>query len=203
MPLIAGTLLERAADHAMGKEEVLEVIAAEARAVEHRVATQALDRGVVQALAEDHLGVAVQERGAGAPEAVPEKHVVAGLGVGVGSFFDVDEATDDVDEDPEPDGPVAMVPAPHPTPWMTIEQTSRIEDLPNFVISDPRLVLYDVAAGRQLARTWLTPAQPPGSKKRRGAVRVYVCDASGSMKGARARFRDAVDAVADFSKVEG
>ncbi len=114
------------------------------------------------------------------------------LGVGVGSFFDVEESTDEGDEDPEPSGPVPMVQAPYPTPWMTLEQTSRIEDLSNFVISDPRLVLYDLAAGRQLARTFLTPAQPPGQKKKKGAVRVYVCDASGSMKGARARFRDAV-----------
>lgn len=120
-----------------------------------------------------------------------EKWTTFELGVGVGSFFDVEEVTDEVDDEVEPVGPAPMVPAPHPTPWMTIEQTSRIEELPNFIISDPRLVLYDLAAGRQLARSWLLPATPPARKKR-GAVRVYVCDASGSMRGARARFRDAV-----------
>jgi hypothetical protein len=77
---------------------------------------------------------------------------------------------------------------------MSIELAQGIEELPDFVIGDPRLVLYDLASQRQLVRAHFEPQQEPPRppKVRRGAVRVYVLDASGSMGGARARFRDAI-----------
>ncbi|MFY0575356.1 hypothetical protein ACN28S_14195 [Cystobacter fuscus] len=82
---------------------------------------------------------------------------------------------------------------PHPTQNMTFERTGGLHDVHNFVLSDPRMLLYDLASHRQLVRAYLEDEPPPEpKKKKRTAVRVYVCDASGSMHGARARFRDAL-----------
>jgi hypothetical protein len=82
---------------------------------------------------------------------------------------------------------------PYPTQSLVIDTTNAFDELGNFVISDPRSILYDVASGRQLVRAYVTDEPPPEKKKmKRTAVRVYVCDASGSMQGARARFRDAI-----------
>jgi len=82
---------------------------------------------------------------------------------------------------------------PYPTQSLVIDTTNAFDELGNFVISDPRSILYDVASGRQLVRAYVTDEPPPERKKmKRTAVRVYVCDASGSMQGARARFRDAI-----------
>lgn len=64
-----------------------------------------------------------------------------------------------------------------------------------FLIEDPRRVLYDLAGGRQWVLRFREPApsrQPAPRRVRRSSVRVYLCDASGSMHGHRARFRDAL-----------
>lgn len=88
--------------------------------------------------------------------------------------------------------PVKRTRVPWPTAEMEFETTSRLSDLRNFVITDPRLVMHAVASGQQLARAYFEVEAKPKRKSRRSAVRVYVCDASGSMRGPRARFRDAV-----------
>ncbi|NVJ10340.1 VWA domain-containing protein [Myxococcus sp. AM001] len=82
---------------------------------------------------------------------------------------------------------------PYPTQTMTYETTGSLHEVHNFVLTDPRMLLRDLAASHQLVRAYLDDEPPPRPRKvKRTAVRVYVCDASGSMHGARARFRDAI-----------
>lgn len=116
------------------------------------------------------------------------------LASGCARYFDVEDTLSEevVAQDPRKvrQGPRRV---PYPTQALTLETTSKLDELSNFVISDPRSILYDVASGRQLVRAYVTDEAPPEPKKmKRTAVRVYVCDASGSMQGARARFRDAI-----------
>jgi len=66
--------------------------------------------------------------------------------------------------------------------------TGRVAEVSDFVVEDPRRLVHDLASGAQRVRrvvggTALRPA-------RRVRARVYVADASGSMRGARARLRD-------------
>lgn len=83
--------------------------------------------------------------------------------------------------------------APYPTRSMTFQHTNSLDELASFVISHPRRVLHDLAAGRQLVRAYLEELPPPRPRKeKKRAVRVYLCDASGSMHGPRARLRDAI-----------
>ncbi len=82
---------------------------------------------------------------------------------------------------------------PYPTERMAYELATGLHEVGDFVIRDPRTLMYDLAAGQQQVRAYLElepPAEP--RRLRKTAVRVYVLDASGSMMGARARFRDAV-----------
>lgn len=82
---------------------------------------------------------------------------------------------------------------PYPTQLMTYETTHSLDQLNHFVLDRPGMLVLDLASGRQLVRTYLeeAPTQAP-RKIQKTAVRVYVLDASGSMHGARARFRDAI-----------
>lgn len=126
-----------------------------------------------------------------------ERFQVFELAIGVGRFFDVEAAEGEEVVLPEAAGAGPGAPrrrVPYPTPDMAIDLARGPQDAPNFVISDPRLVLHDLAQGRQLARAYFeaTVPEPMRRRVRRGTVRAYVCDASGSMRGARARFRDAV-----------
>lgn len=124
----------------------------------------------------------------------PEQLSAFELAAGCGRYFDVEDAlTEEVVE--MNTRKVRPVPrrVPYPTPNMTFERTGGLHEVHNFVISDPRLVLYELAAHSQMVRAYLEDEPPPRLKKlKRTAVRVYVCDASGSMHGARARFRDAI-----------
>ncbi|HLL83299.1 MAG TPA: hypothetical protein VK420_11630, partial [Longimicrobium sp.] len=113
------------------------------------------------------------------------------LAAGCLRFFDVEEALS-VEESEEQlvarrrrRGPRRVS---YPTQRMTFEATSSLHDVNNLVISDPRTFLYDLASGRQPVRAYLEEDEPPPAPKRlkRTAVRVYVCDASGSMYGSRA-----------------
>ena len=79
---------------------------------------------------------------------------------------------------------------PYPTADMSFATAKDIGELNHFVISDPRMVLYDLASGTQLVRAYYERPEQKAKKTRRSAVRVYVCDASGSMRGHRARFRE-------------
>ncbi|HYO58862.1 vWA domain-containing protein [Archangium sp.] len=124
----------------------------------------------------------------------PEQLTAFELAAGCARYFDVEDSlTEEVVE--VNTGKVRPVPrrVPYPTQNMTFERTGGLHDVHNFVISDPRMLVYDLAAHSQTVRAYLEDEPPPRPKKmKRTAVRVYVCDASGSMHGARARFRDAI-----------
>lgn len=115
------------------------------------------------------------------------------LAAGCAGYFDVEDAlAEEVELAPGAARPGPRR-VPYPTQVMTFETTGSLDELSNFVISDPRTFLYDLASNRQVVRAYLEEPAPPAPRKvRRTAVRVYLCDASGSMHGARARFRDAI-----------
>ncbi|MGC4118291.1 MAG: vWA domain-containing protein [Myxococcales bacterium] len=113
-----------------------------------------------------------------------EKWAVFELAAGFGNFFEV-EGDEEIILSV---GPPKRV--PYPSSQMAIDLARSTDEAPNFVVTDPRTILYDLASDRQLVRAWYEPGVV--EKRRRSSVRVYVCDASGSMAGARARFRDAV-----------
>ncbi|WP_257460899.1 vWA domain-containing protein [Archangium lipolyticum] len=124
----------------------------------------------------------------------PEQLAAFELAAGCGRYFDVEDSlTEEVVEVNTQKVRPAPKRVPYPTQNMTFERTGSLHDVHNFVISDPRMLLHDLASHRQMVRAYLEDEPPPQVKKmRRTAVRVYVCDASGSMHGARARFRDAL-----------
>ncbi|HEY3450777.1 MAG TPA: vWA domain-containing protein [Myxococcales bacterium] len=113
-----------------------------------------------------------------------EKWSVFELAAGFGNFFEV-EGDEEIILSV---GPPTRV--PYPSSQMAIDVAHSTAEAPNFVVTDPRTILYDLASDRQLVRAWYEPGVV--EKRRRTSVRVYVCDASGSMQGHRARFRDAV-----------
>ncbi|WNG16259.1 VWA domain-containing protein [Cystobacter fuscus] len=124
----------------------------------------------------------------------PEQRAAFDLAAGCARYFDVEDVLSDevIEVNTRKVRPVPRL-VPHPTQNMTFERTGGLHDVHNFVLSDPRMLLYDLASHRQLVRAYLEDEPPPEpKKKKRTAVRVYVCDASGSMHGARARFRDAL-----------
>lgn len=124
----------------------------------------------------------------------PEQLAAFELAAGCARYFDVEDALSEeiVQADTKTLRPVPRR-VPYPTQTMTFEMTGSLHEVHNFVLTDPRLVVYDMAAQRQMVRAYQEEEPPPRSKKvKRTAVRVYVCDASGSMHGARARFRDAI-----------
>nr|WP_216623381.1 vWA domain-containing protein [Corallococcus exercitus] len=124
----------------------------------------------------------------------PEQLATFDLAAGCARYFDVEDALSE--EIVEQDAAAARaIPrqVPYPTQTMSFASTGSLDEVHHFVITDPRRILQDLAAHRQLVRTYLDDAPPPKPRKvKRTAVRVYVCDASGSMHGARARFRDAL-----------
>jgi Mg-chelatase subunit ChlD len=124
----------------------------------------------------------------------PEQLATFELAAGCARYFDVEDALAEeiVLADTQKARPVARR-VPYPTQTMTFETTGSLHEVHNFVLTDPRTLLRDLAANRQLVRAYLEEEPPAKSRKvKRTAVRVYVCDASGSMHGARARFRDAI-----------
>jgi len=119
------------------------------------------------------------------------------LAAGCARFFDVEEALADEGTDEMwvmPERRRSPRRVPYPTQRMTFETTGSLSEVNHFVIHDPRTFLYDLASGRLAVRAYLEEevALPKPRKVKRTAVRVYVCDASGSMSGARSRFRDAL-----------
>ena len=124
----------------------------------------------------------------------PEQLSAFELAAGCARYFDVEDAlSEEIVEEPGPKKRPVPRQVPYPTQHMTFERTGGLHEVHNFVLSDPRMVLYDLAAHRQMVRSYLEIDPPPQRKKMtRTAVRVYVCDASGSMHGPRARFRDAL-----------
>ncbi len=124
----------------------------------------------------------------------PEQLSAFELAAGCARYFDVEDALAEevVEANTRVLRPVPRR-VPYPTQTMTFEVTGGLHEVHDFVLTDPRLVVYDLAAHRQLVRAYQEEEPPPKPKKvKKTAVRVYVCDASGSMHGARARFRDAI-----------
>lgn len=82
---------------------------------------------------------------------------------------------------------------PFPTQELALHPVSDPSDVRGAVIEDPRLLLYHLASRRLLQRRYVRQVE----RKRRGggvraAVRFYLLDGSTSMRGARARMRDAI-----------
>ncbi|QQR47431.1 VWA domain-containing protein [Myxococcus xanthus] len=124
----------------------------------------------------------------------PEQLSTFELAAGCARYFDVEDALSEeiVLADTRTARAVSRR-VPYPTQTMTYETTGSLHEVNNFVLTDPRMLLRDLAASHQLVRAYLDDEPPPRPRKvKRTAVRVYVCDASGSMHGARARFRDAI-----------
>lgn len=87
----------------------------------------------------------------------------------------------------------------HPTEALVLTPAEDVRDLPDAIVADPRTVLLDLAIGRLFARRFVREETVTRPKiVRRGEVRVYLLDGSGSMEGARARVRDAL-LVAELS----
>jgi hypothetical protein len=81
----------------------------------------------------------------------------------------------------------------HPTQHLVLVPAHDVHDVPDAIIADPRTILLDLAAGRLLARRFVREEVARRTRvARRSEVRVYVLDGSGSMKGPRARVRDAI-----------
>jgi Mg-chelatase subunit ChlD len=116
------------------------------------------------------------------------------LAAGCARYFDIEGALSQelVDAEVRASRPVQRK-VPYPTQVMAFDFANTLEQVHQFVIARPSSVVIDLAAGRQLVRQYLDEEPPPKPKKvTKTAVRVYVLDASGSMHGARARFRDAI-----------
>lgn len=87
----------------------------------------------------------------------------------------------------------------HPTQEQLLVTAHDVHELPDALIGDPRTVLFDLATGRLQARRFVRERVRRRTRVvARSEVRVYVLDGSGSMRGARARVRDAL-LVAELS----
>lgn len=116
------------------------------------------------------------------------------LASGCARFFDVEDTlTEELVEAELVETRPVQRRVSHPTQMMSYEFTNSLDELHNFVIQSPSMLLYDLASSRQTVRAYLEE-EPPAKVKRikKTAVRVYVLDASGSMHGPRSRFRDAI-----------
>ncbi|MBX3199600.1 MAG: VWA domain-containing protein [Labilithrix sp.] len=91
----------------------------------------------------------------------------------------------------------------HPTQDLQLMPAEDVQDLRDAVIGDPRSVLLDLATGRLFTRRFVEEVVERRRRVvMRGEVRVYVLDGSGSMRGPRARVRDAI-LVAELSTLMG
>ncbi|MGV3625301.1 MAG: vWA domain-containing protein [Archangium sp.] len=116
------------------------------------------------------------------------------LAAGCARFFDVEDAlAEEIVEAETVTTRPKQKRVPYPTQLMSYETTNSLDDFQHFVLDRPGALVLELASGRQLVRSYLEEEVPPKPKQaRQGAVRVYVLDASGSMHGSRARFRDAL-----------
>ncbi len=116
------------------------------------------------------------------------------LAAGCARFFDIEDSLSEelIEAELKATRPTQRR-VPYPTQVMTYEFTNSLDEVHNFVVTQPGSVVLDLAAGRQMVRQYLEEEPPPKPRRvLKTAVRVYVLDASGSMHGARARFRDAI-----------
>ncbi len=123
-----------------------------------------------------------------------EKLEALELASGCARFFDVEDTlTEELIEAELAETRPVQRRVSHPTQTMSYEFTNSLDELHNFVIQSPSMLLYDLASSRQTVRAYLEEEPPPKSQRiKKTAVRVYVLDASGSMHGPRSRFRDAI-----------
>jgi Mg-chelatase subunit ChlD len=121
----------------------------------------------------------------------PEHTRLLELGLGAARFVDVEHAGTGLDADAFEQAPDPPVRAGWPQARLEIERTGSPSRASDFIIEDPRRILLDLAAGRQAVRAFVERPSAP-KPQRRSSARIYVCDASASMQGARARFRDAL-----------
>ncbi len=116
------------------------------------------------------------------------------LATGCARYFDVEDALAEeiIEAETRATRPVQRR-VPYPTQLMTYEPTNSLDQLNHFVLDRPGALVLDLASGRQMVRAYLEEEPPPKPRRaQKTAVRVYVLDASGSMHGARSRFRDAI-----------
>jgi uncharacterized protein with von Willebrand factor type A (vWA) domain len=116
------------------------------------------------------------------------------LASGCARYFDVEDAlSEEIVEAETGSRRARQRRVPYPTQRMTYEPTNTLDQLQHFVLDRPGMLVLDLASGRQVVRAYLEE-EPPRRPRRalKTAIRVYVLDASGSMHGARARFRDAI-----------
>ncbi|MHB8879154.1 MAG: vWA domain-containing protein [Myxococcaceae bacterium] len=116
------------------------------------------------------------------------------LAAGCARYFDVEDALSEEIVEAQTDlARPRQRRVSYPTQHMAVEFTNSLDELNNFIITHPRTLVYDLASNRQPLRTYLEIEPPPRPRHmRKTAVRTYVCDASGSMYGPRASFRDAL-----------
>ncbi|HTS79448.1 MAG TPA: hypothetical protein VMH40_02520 [Myxococcaceae bacterium] len=94
------------------------------------------------------------------------------------------------DDAPLAGEPVASADTRHIAPDRRLELavTANVSDVRDFVVEDPRRLVHDLASGAQRVRRLVGGTAPRPARQVR--ARVYLADASGSMRGARARLRD-------------
>jgi Mg-chelatase subunit ChlD len=116
------------------------------------------------------------------------------LASGCAHYFDIEESlSQEVSETDERRTKPVLRSVPYPTQNLVFDVASTLDDLQNFIITHPQMLVLDLASGRQLKRSYLEEEKKEKPKSvKKTAVRVYVLDASGSMYGERAKFRDAI-----------
>ncbi|HLT31404.1 MAG TPA: vWA domain-containing protein [Myxococcaceae bacterium] len=121
----------------------------------------------------------------------PEQTRLLELARGASRFVEVEQAGGGWEGRVLEDAADAATRSEWPSRRLDIEHTGAPSRAADFIIGDPRRILLDLAAGRQAVRVFVE--HPPAPKPARPSnVRIYVCDGSASMRGARARFRDAL-----------
>jgi Mg-chelatase subunit ChlD len=118
-------------------------------------------------------------------EMPPDRRHLLDLGRAAARVVAWDDAPAEVDA-PEEADPRHIAPDRR----LELGLTARPGDARDFLVEDPRRLLHDLAAGAQRVRRLVGGTAP--RRTRRTRTRVYLCDASGSMRGVRARFRDAL-----------
>ena len=82
---------------------------------------------------------------------------------------------------------------PYPAPALALVAAEAVEDIPDAIIEDPRLLVLQLATGRLLARRYVREEVIRSTRVVMvSEVRVFLVDGSGSMIGPRARVRDAM-----------
>lgn len=81
----------------------------------------------------------------------------------------------------------------HPAPKLVVVPATRIEDLRDAILTDPRALTFQLAEGTLLTRRFVAEEVKRTTRSRLSTeLRIYVADGSSSMLGPRARMRDAL-----------